>query len=152
MTIILNTVSIFYLYLGDMKIFIILFVFGIGFCVNEFITLEDLKWKKRIILIFPSLNDSFEIAFSGNLMQEMEARDMVYFVFADSIYSNTGYVFSGEYIQELKARYILGAKSSCWVLLGKDGGLKLRREEKMDWNEAFTVIDAVRDTKSEDLV
>lgn len=125
-----------------MKIPIIIFTLGLCFSLTEFITLEDLRWKKRIILIFPE-NSEFEMNLSDSLMFEMEYRDMVYFVFSDSLYSNTEFEFDEQYVEDLKSRYLLGAKTPCWVLLGKDGGLKLRQEEVLDWEQAFTTVDAM---------
>ena len=107
-----------------MKIPIIIFTLGLCFLPNEYITLEDLRWKKRIVLIFPESKD-YMVDVSDSLQMKMEERDMVYFVFSDSLYSNTDFEFDSTYVEELKSRYILGAKTSCWVLLGKDGGLKL---------------------------
>ena len=125
-----------------MKIPIIIFTLGLSFWASEFITLEDLKWKKRIVLIFPESKD-YIVDVSDSLQMKMEERDMVYFVFSDSLYSNTDFEFDSSYVEDLKSRYILGAKTTCWVLLGKDGGLKYRQEKELDWNQAFNTVDAM---------
>jgi len=123
-----------------MKIPIIIFTIGFFVIVSDFTTLEDLRWQKRILLVFPESSEhTFE--FSDSLKNEMDHRDMVYFIFADSIYSNTNFRFDKEYVQQLKSRYLLGSKSACWVLLGKDGGVKLRLEEALDLEQAFAIVD-----------
>jgi hypothetical protein len=125
---------------GYMKIPVIIFTIGFFVMFSEFTTLEDLRWEKRILLVFPESSE-YELEFSDSLKNEMDHRDMVYFIFADSIHSNTDFKFDGEYVQQLKSRYLLGSKSACWVLLGKDGGVKLRLEEALDLEQAFAIVD-----------
>lgn len=120
----------------------LVFTVGLSFFLTEFITLEDLKWKNRVVLIFPNRQEGV-VDFSDSLKREMLSRDIVYFIFTDSLHSNTDYVFEERYIDQLKSRYLLGTKASCWVLLGKDGSLKLRREEELDLTEAFSTVDAM---------
>src|SRR5690554_1393868 len=123
-----------------MKIPIISFTIGLSFFLIELITLEDLRWKNRVILVFPA-SDEFSMDISDSLKVEIEIRDVIYFVFSDSLYSNRDYQLEGDYIETLKAKYLLGARTDCWVLVGKDGGMKLRKEEELDWHEALQAID-----------
>ncbi|MFC4873309.1 DUF4174 domain-containing protein [Negadavirga shengliensis] len=114
------------------------------FFSNTFITLDDLQWKKRVLLCFVSPTDDtpFVLDVNDSIEYEMKERDLVYFVIADTITTNSGSVFNEEYAEEIRKVYSLGAKSHCWVLLGKDGGLKLRKEgETPDWHELFATID-----------
>src|SRR5690554_1023635 len=122
-----------------MKVSIFIFAIGISFLLTDSITLEDLRWKKRIVLVFA---EGEVVDYSDSLKIEMEDRDIVYFVFSDSLLSNTDFSFDEEYVQQLKTRYLLGSQPPCWVLLGKDGSLKLRKEEKVDWEVAFALIDS----------
>lgn len=123
-----------------MKIPIIIFAFALWVFVPEIVTLEDLKWKKRVVLFFPDSND-FIMEISDSLQVEIEIRDVVYFVFADSLQSNGKYLMDQDYIESLKTKYLLGTKEACWVLLGKDGGLKARSEADLDWDEALRTVD-----------
>lgn len=123
-----------------MKIPIIIFAFALWVFVPEMVTLEDLKWKKRVVLFFPDSND-FMMEISDSLRVEIEIRDVVYFVFADSLQSNGKYLMDQDYVESLKAKYLLGTKEACWVLLGKDGGMKARSEEDLDWDEALRTVD-----------
>lgn len=123
-----------------MKIPIIIFAFALWVFVPEMVTLEDLKWKKRVVLFFPDSND-FIMEISDSLRVEIEIRDVVYFVFADSLQSNGKYLMDKDYVESLKAKYLLGTKEACWVLLGKDGGMKARSEADLDWDEALRTVD-----------
>lgn len=123
-----------------MKIPIIIFAFALWVFVPEMVTLEDLKWKKRVVLFFPDSND-FILEISDSLRVEIEIRDVVYFVFADSLQSNGKYLMDEDYVESLKTKYLLGTKEACWVLLGKDGGMKARSEADLDWHEALQTVD-----------
>ena len=123
-----------------MKIPIIIFAFALWVFVPEMVTLEDLKWKKRVVLFFPDSND-FIMDISDSLRVEIEIRDVAYFVFADSLQSNGKYLMDQDYVESLKTKYLLGTKEVCWVLLGKDGGMKARSEADLDWHEALQTVD-----------
>lgn len=128
------------MFLQYMKIPIIIFAFALWVFVPEMVTLEDLKWKKRVVLFFPASND-FIIEISDSLRVEIEIRDVAYFVFADSLQSNGKYLMDQDYVESLKTKYLLGTKEACWVLLGKDGGMKARSEADLDWDEALRTVD-----------
>lgn len=113
--------------------------------INQ-ITLEDLRWKNRVILVFPYLSnsDSQYVPEIDTLQREIRERDLVYFVFQDSLKTNSNSYFSSDYIDQLKKKYTQGIKKDCYILIGKDGGTKLRREQsKIDWEELFGTIDAM---------
>ena len=123
-----------------MKIPIIIFALALWFVVPDVVTLEDLKWKKRVVLYFPASQD-FLLEMDDSLQIEIEIRDVIYFVFADSLQSNGQYLMDQEYIESLKTKYLLGSKEACWVLLGKDGGMKVRYEDELDWHKALRTVD-----------
>ncbi|MEX2512239.1 MAG: DUF4174 domain-containing protein [Cyclobacteriaceae bacterium] len=109
------------------------------------ITLEDLKWKNRILLIFQSDNDPpYQLNLDERLNQEINDRDLVYFIFGDSLLTNSAHTFESAYAEKIKTIYRRGEKSRGYVLLGKDGGPKLRKEgENLDWEDLFATIDAM---------
>ncbi|MCC5937034.1 MAG: DUF4174 domain-containing protein [Lunatimonas sp.] len=110
------------------------------------ITLEDLRWKNRVLFVFPAEHRevAFEWEVSDSLLVEFEERDLLFFVFGDTLTSNSPYRFELQYESFLKKKYALGSKDLCWVLIGKDGGSKVRREGSApDWNELFGIIDAM---------
>lgn len=110
------------------------------------ITLEDLRWKHRVLFVFPPEEEgsTFSWEVSDSLLTSFSDRDLLFFVFEDSVLSNSDYTFEPAYQEFLKKKYVLGSKDLCWVLIGKDGGSKMRREGELpDWDELFGVIDAM---------
>lgn len=129
-----------------MRVLVIPFWIFMAGLAADFVTLEDLRWKKRVLLVFP--NDDGEKDFCWEVPEdlhgELEERDLVYFVFADSLLTNSDYRFDEAYVEHLKKRYALGSRDLCWVLLGKDGGSKIRKEGVApDWQELFVNIDSM---------
>ena len=123
-----------------MKIHIIIFALIISLVLPQVVTLEDLKWKKRVVLYFPATED-FLMEVSDSLQVEIAIRDVVYFVFSDRLQSNGEYLMDEEYIESLKTKYLLGSKEACWMLLGKDGGMKASYEQDLDWHQALQTVD-----------
>jgi len=129
-----------------MKNYILMIFILMGIISSDIITLEDLKWKNRVLLVFPSLEEENPIHWemTESLLEEIEERDLIYFVFGDSLITNSTFYFEEDYEERLRARYALGSKKLCWVLLGKDGGSKLRKEGSYpDWELLFATIDAM---------
>lgn len=129
-----------------MKNCILLIVIVSGMFWSEIITLDDLRWKSRVLLVFPSPEDDSNLIWemTDSLLVEIADRDLIYFVFGDSLISNSDFKFDKEYEKQLRVRYALGSKELCWILLGKDGGSKLKKEGTApDWKLLFTTIDAM---------
>jgi len=129
-----------------MKSSILIIIVLMGIIGSDIITLENLKWKNRVLLVFPSLDEEtpFNWVMSDSLLLEIEERDMIYFVLGDSLMTNSNFYFDEGYEEKLRVRYALGSKNLCWVLLGKDGGSKLRKEGmNPDWELLFATIDAM---------
>ena len=113
---------------------------------SDIITLADLQWKSRVLLVFPSTGADSSILWemTDSLLVEIADRDLIYFVFGDTLISNSDYTFEKDYEKKLRARYALGSKELCWILLGKDGGSKLKKEgSSPDWELLFATIDAM---------
>lgn len=111
-------------------------------------SLDDLKWKNRVVLYFPQKDLAWQNP-NDSLLLEMEERKIIFFVIRDSVESNSDMVFSADYISKLDSRYKMGAKSPSWVLIGLDGGAKLRKEEVLNWSYIFKTIDAMPMRQSE---
>jgi len=105
--------------------------------------LDHLKWQNRLVLYFPQdQNNEFE--FPDSLMVELEERKIAYFIFNDkNIESNLPVKFSDSYKKSLSKRYTLGSNTDCLVLIGLDGGVKLRKEEELDWVLILQTIDSM---------
>ncbi|EKB50651.1 hypothetical protein B879_00629 [Cecembia lonarensis LW9] len=111
-------------------------------------TLEDFRWKNRLLLYFgQEIEKGWNI--EDNLAEEINERKLVYLVFTDSLISNQELDFSKEYIISLQKKYAMGAKGPCWVLIGLDGGVKMRKEDVLGWDLVFKTIDAMPMRQSE---
>jgi len=111
-------------------------------------TLDDLKWEYRIVLYFPE-DGNGELFLNDSLQQEIDERKIAYFIFGDSVISNIHTSFSPAYLQQIENIYKLGYKERMYVLLGLDGGIKLKKEEPLDWTNIFLTIDAMPMRQSE---
>lgn len=131
-----------------MKSLCLVGLISLGLVATDTITLDDLTWKNRVLMVFPP-EDTESVAdfcweVPDTVLVEFEERDLLYFVFGDSLLSNSLYQFEPGYAGNLRAQYTLGSKKLCWVLIGKDGGSKMRREGELpDWKELLAVIDAM---------
>ena len=127
--------------------YLITFVFFISSTfIQSQITLTDLQWKNRVLLVFPSINEEsdMELNLTDSLEKELKDRDLIYFYFGDSLQSNTNYKFEPAYQKKLKQLYQMGSKQHSYVLIGKDGSSKLKIEkDSIDWQVLFATIDSM---------
>jgi hypothetical protein len=110
--------------------------------------LEDLRWKNRLVLIFQNDLESKDVL-SDSLLKEIKERKIIYFFIGEGVKSNAEIDFSSLYIEGLKNRYQLGEIKNSWVLIGLDGGIKMRKEEELDWRLIFKTIDSMPMRQSE---
>ena len=110
--------------------------------------LEDFRWKNRIVLIFDSGSETNDV-YSDSLLIKMKERKVLYFFINEDLKSNAEVNFSNTYLEGLKGRYQIGEDRSSWVLLGLDGGVKMRGEGALDWNLIFGAIDSMPMRQSE---
>ncbi|WP_051719786.1 DUF4174 domain-containing protein [Anditalea andensis] len=111
-------------------------------------TLEDLKWKYRVVLYFQD-NAVDHLVMTDSITKQIDERKIAYYAIGDSVSSNHNLMFSPAYIQHLKTKYKMGYKGTMYVLLGLDGGVKLKKEEPLDWTLIFNSIDSMPMRKSE---
>ena len=100
--------------------------------VNANGPLEEYLWQKRPVIVFadsefdPSFVEQIELLEAG--LEELEARDVV-------ILKDTDPTLTSELRKELRPR------GFAIVLIGKDGGVKLRKASPWDVREISRVID-----------
>lgn len=105
--------------------------------------LDQLKWKNRLVLYFP-IDENSEFEFPDSLMTELEERKVAYFMFKEKyVVSNLPTKFSENYQKALLKKYKMGSKTDCLVVIGLDGGVKLKKEEELDWNLIMQTIDSM---------
>ena len=110
--------------------------------------LGDYRWQRRPLLVFaPTENDPRLV----ETMRRIEAsrcdfadRDMVLGrVVTDSTSTLDGDVVDAEQAQRLRSAFGVGANGFSVVLIGKDGGEKLRVNDVPDLAAIYAVIDGM---------
>ena len=132
-----------------MTVFVFLLLTILSHSFGEEVTLDELKWKNRVVLFFPdvSKNDSLDFSF---LKEELLDRKLIYFIFRDNeILSNSKYTFSEEQQKSIRSKDQMGYSKSSWVLIGLDGGVKSKKDGDLDWDFIFRTVDSMPMRRSE---
>ena len=118
------------------------FVLGLQASADESGDLENLsqlEWEHRILVLWSqSPQQDYEIIFASN-KNEIDDRDMILFVLDESVLvTNYEDRLGSDLLEKIKARF--PKTEGNYVLIGKDGGVKLRGE-MLDINNVFGEID-----------
>ncbi|WP_170932439.1 DUF4174 domain-containing protein [Belliella buryatensis] len=120
-----------------------------NFSQDSIQSLEELKWKKRIVLGFQNTENVYQLE-DDSLQSMIQERKVAYFLIdGQKVISNLETNFSDSYISQLYSRYKMGSKNDCWVLIGLDGGIKIRKDTILDWTLIFKTIDSMPMRRSE---
>lgn len=115
-------------------------------CEGQDISLESFQWEKRVLVLFTSHSDeeSYQTQMKKfiSLEEEFRDRDLIRI----SIFKEECSMLDGEFIpdsssQNIRERLSPNESGYSIYLIGKDGGVKLKREEVLEPNELFRVID-----------
>jgi len=115
---------------------------------KETVTLEDLRWKNRIVLFFPADNQDpkFDL---GPIEKGMNERKIIFLSIGDQLSTNSKSSFDPNYLKDLQKKFSPAKGKSNWVLIGLDGGVKLNGEGNSDWDFIFKTIDSMPMRQSE---
>ena len=107
------------------------------------ISLEDLRWKYRVILIFarePYISNA--LSNLDDFKADIEERDIAWFVLGDNaLHTNYQGKLDGQLREELMDSYFTPVPTETAVrLIGKDGMLKSRSTD-LDLEATFGLID-----------
>ena len=112
------------------------------------IRLKDYQWKNRLILVFsPSPEDTEYKALEKDIAVQAEEiidRDILVFHILE-----TGEIKLGESSLQtgagdyLRRNFSISPGAFTVLLIGKDGGVKLRREGRVELDEIFSLIDTM---------
>ena len=110
--------------------------------------LSDYLWVSRPLLVFaPTAGDPRLVATVGRVEAsrcDFADRDMVLgLIVAEGTSTLDGQVVSADQAQRLRSRFGIGAGSFSVVLIGKDGGEKLRVGDVPDLASVYAVIDGM---------
>lgn len=132
-----------------MKLLVLLLslsAFGLQACAQSSF-LAPLKWKHRVILLFSRKSDQQQLQ---QQLQRVEAaregyleRDLrVFVVFPEQVQEDGEVVAEAEVASRLYQAYAPAEGFTC-VLIGKDGGEKLRSQQAVSDARLFGTIDAM---------
>jgi len=106
-------------------------------------TLKDHKWKNRVVLLFaPNISDAKLIAQQKIILNNklgFEERDLVVLSF----------VLEDKKSKDLRAKFKVQDDKFTFILIGKDGGVKLSKSEVVLSKDLFGLIDSMPMRKSE---
>ena len=110
--------------------------------------LSDYRWERRPLLLFaPTDHDARLVETLGRIEAsrcDFDGRDMVIgSVVAEGVSTLDGHVISADESQRLANQYGIGDGAFSVVLIGKDGGEKLRVNQVPDLQAVYAVIDGM---------
>ncbi len=112
------------------------------------VNLEDYRWKNRIVLIFATGPDSDsylqQIEKMNSDKDGLQERDVLVFsLFQQGTSYLNDKAISQESAERIIARYNSGQKEFRFILIGKDGGVKLDKEMIVSTGDLFGNIDSM---------
>ncbi len=123
-------------------------------CNGISVTLDQFKWENRVLLIFAEDSDSdmyqAQIKSLHSHQEGLTERDLIIFSVFDQECSN----LDGNEIDDISAERIRNDFSDqkeaySIFLIGKDGGVKLHKNQLLDIDELFNAIDRMPMRKRE---
>ncbi|MCH6234370.1 DUF4174 domain-containing protein [Cognataquiflexum rubidum] len=121
---------------------------AISFEGKENVTLDDLRWKNRIVLYFPSPDQNPKFEFDA-IEEKLNERKIIFLSIGDVFTTNSKLVFTRDYLQVLQEKYSTEKGQGNWLLIGLDGGVKETKMGEPDWDFIFKTIDSMPMRQSE---
>jgi hypothetical protein len=110
--------------------------------------LDSLRWKNRVLVLFsPSEFDASFQSQKQSLASSVEGvleRDLMILEILEHGESRVGnQILSGKSVQDIRKRLGVHTGPFQVLLIGKDGGVKLRSSEPVSMKELFGLIDSM---------
>ena len=129
-------------------VFLVVFIMAIKGEGRNTIDLTEYQWRNRLLLLFiPSLDGAGYATLKKDLsahQEEVLDRDLLVFHILRSGETKLGNALlsenSGDYLRE---KFSVKCGTFTVLLIGKDGSVKLRREEIVKLDEIFSLIDTM---------
>lgn len=121
---------------------------GLANLSDPTVSLKTLQWKYRVVLYFPSEENSW-IEPSKELIQELQERKILYWVYGEKVSSNAQFSLIEKEISQLRQQYDKKANKELWLLIGLDGGVKAHEKLALDWGTVFKLVDSMPMRRSE---
>lgn len=112
------------------------------------LNIEDFQWKKRLLLIFsPNSADPLFNSLSNEISSrpgDVEDRDLAIFEILESGVSKMdSSELEPQKSVSIRERFEIPNNTFTVILLGKDGGIKLKRNDHVRLEEIFRLIDSM---------
>jgi len=116
--------------------------------------LSQFQWKNRLLLIFaPDENDSlFKKLQSEIIAQEAEVKDrdlIIFELFGLGSSRMNRALLDQSKVDSIRRHFSVPQRSFRVILIGKDGGIKLKRNDQIDLETIFELIDSMPMRKDE---
>jgi hypothetical protein len=116
--------------------------------------LSKFQWKNRLLLIFaPDENDSLFKKLQSEIITqeaEVEDRDLIIFeLFGLGSSRMNRALLDQSKVDSIRRRFSVPQRSFRVILIGKDGGIKLKRNGQIDLETIFELIDSMPMRKDE---
>ena len=128
--------------------FLLVFIMAYKVKGKDTFDLEEYQWKNRLLLLFaPSPDGPEYLKLKEALSRQKEEvmdRDLLVFHILDGGETKLGNSphaeSSGDYLRE---KFSIKSGKFTVLLIGKDGGVKLRKEDGVELKEVFSLIDTM---------
>ncbi len=111
--------------------------------------LDEFRWKKRILLFYgPEEEVKAQKSLFLMLEDEVMDRDLIFIEASSDQVMINNHLVESHHFKQLQIKFNLN-KSFTSLLIGKDGGVKLRSSQLVDPKEVFQLIDSMPMRKSE---
>ena len=116
--------------------------------------LTQFQWKNRLLLIFaPDVNDEFFQKLQGEIIAQkagVEDRDLVVFEVLERGPSRMNKaLLDQKKVDSIRRLFSVPQRSFRIILIGKDGGIKLKQDDQIDLETIFEFIDSMPMRKDE---
>lgn len=113
--------------------------------------LQKYRWENRILLIYANNMGVQQAAEQISLFEKEKEgfaeRDLLFFFLPEN--GKADHPFTPEEEERIRSRFVLEDQAFLVILIGKDGGEKLRKEEILTNEALFATIDAMPMRRSE---
>lgn len=131
-----------------MRSFIVISSLLFSYSSSSAQSLQQHQWEDRIILIFA---DSEDNEFYQEQLQHLQANEaelkdrdlVVYRILDQKAFQPEGKPMERDWADALRSSYQGEEKSFLFVLIGKDGGVKLRSNREVEVKKLFALIDGM---------
>jgi hypothetical protein len=135
-------------------LFIVLSIFGSRDAMSMVMDFDQFKWKSRLLFLFASeKNDPRFLGLQWEIStrkSEVDDRNLVIFEILESGPSRMDTTqIDPQTAASLRKHFDLPPKTFMLILLGKDGGIKLKRNDRVKLEEIFSLIDSMPMRKDE---